>query len=229
MLMTEAMLINYIEDDLSAGIVNLELSEDIIKRNLHRALMLSSDYFSYTTYKTVTVTKTSGSSGYVPLSELGTGIPTIVAVYPVKNVLNIDAALLGLGSVFISTGAALNPQLNAYANMINKLADLESIFGRNARVVGDKLFVDHYFEDITIEYIPEVVSIENINQGSWIRFLIDYTVALCKRQIAQSRGKYVVASNPATTNAADLLQQANEQITKLEEDLKTKGILLTSR
>ena len=62
----------------------------------------------------------------------------IVGVFPTKNVLNIDAALLGLGSVFISTTAALNPQLNAYSSMLNKLTQLESILGRNARVVGDR-------------------------------------------------------------------------------------------
>ena len=228
--MTEATLIQFIEDELNAGIVNIELSEDIIKRNLQRALMLSSDYFNYTTYKTVHVNKTTGSGGYIELNELDDeGIPVVVAVYPTTNVLNIDAALLGLGSIFISTTAALNPQLNAYSTMLNKLSQLESILGRNARVIGDRLYVDHYFSDITVEYIPEVVKIENINQGSWIRFLVDYTTALCKRQIAQARGKYTVDSNPAVTNAADLLDQANAQIERLEEDLKTKGILLASR
>jgi hypothetical protein len=230
MLMTEEMLVQYIKDELNAGIINLELSEDIIKRNLQRALLLSSDYFSYTDYKTVEVNKTTGSGGYVDLSIIDPdGIPIVVAVYPTKNVLNIDAALLGLGSVFISTTAALNPQLNAYSNMLNKLSQLESILGRNARIIGDKIYFDHYFADVTVEYIPQVVKIENINQGSWIRFLVDYTTALCKRQIAQSRGRYVVDSNPATSNAAELLEQANATLIELEEGLKTKGILLASR
>jgi len=229
-LVSKEAAIEFIKDELSAGIVNLELSDDIIERNLSRALMLSSDYFNYTNYVTVDVTKTSGSSGYVELSEIDpNGIPVIVAVYPTVNVLNIDAALLGLGSVFISTTAALNPQLNAYASMIHKLSQLESILGRNARVVGDKIYFSHYFTNVTVEYIPEVVDIEKINEGDWIRFLIDYSVALCKRQIAQSRGKYVVESNPSSANAAELLESANASIDKLEEDLKRKGILLATR
>ena len=36
-----------IEDDLNAGIINLELDETIINRNLDRAIGLSTDYFTY--------------------------------------------------------------------------------------------------------------------------------------------------------------------------------------
>lgn len=229
-IMTEELMIQYIKDELNAGIVNLELSDDIIKRNLNRSLMFSSDYFNYTDYKTVHVNKTTGSSGYVELSEIDpSGVPAIINVYPTKNVLNIDAALLGLGSVFISTTAALNPQLNAYSNMLHKLTQLESILGRNARVVGDKLYVSHYFSDVTVEYIPQQVEIGKIHEGGWIRFLIEYTAALCKRQIAQSRGKFVVSSNPAEINAAELMTQANEKMAQLEEDIKQKGILTATR
>lgn len=89
--------------------------------------------------------------------------------------------------------------------------------------------MDHYWDSVTVQYIPETVDIEHINEGSWIRFLIDYTSALCKRQLAQSRGKYVVSSNPATTNAAELLEQANSQMQVLEEELKMKGVLLARR
>jgi hypothetical protein len=229
-LMTEAQLLQYVKDELSAGIVNLELSDEIILRNINKALWISSDYFNYSSYKTVDVTKTTGSSGYVDLTDIDPdGIPVILKVFPTVNVMNIDAALLGLGSIYINMGMSLNPQLTRYSNMLHKLSQMESILGRNARVVGDKLYVDHYWTSITVEYIPNTVKIENINEGSWIRFLVDYSSALCKRQIAQARGKYVVSSNPATTNAAELIAQADETIQRLEEELKQKGVLLVSR
>lgn len=231
MLMTTEMMKEYIKDELGAGVVNIELSDEIIERNLNRALMLSSDYFNYTTYKTVEVNQTTGSSGYIPLSDLDEDghVPVVVSVFPTTNVMNVDAALLGLGSIYINMGMALVPQLVAYSNMITRLANMESILGRNARVVGDKLYVDHFWSSVTIEYIPNVVKVENIHEGAWIRFLIDYTTALCKRQIAQSRGKYVVASNPAVTNADELLSQANEKISLLEEGLVNKGVVLARR
>jgi hypothetical protein len=230
-LMTEQLMIQYVKDELTAGVVNLELSDDTIKRNLDRALMLSSDYFNYSDYKTITIQKTSGDSGWCSLADIDeSGTPTVLNVYPVANVMNIDAALLGLGSVFISTTAALNPQLNAYSNMLHKLTQLESILGRNARVIGEKLFVSHYFGGtVTVEYIPEKVEIGKIHEGDWVRFLIEYTTALCKRQMAQSRGKYVIGSNPSESNAAELLSDANEALVKLEEALQQKGVLLASR
>lgn len=227
---SDEVIIQYVKDELQAGIVNLELDDDIIYRNLRRALMVSSDYFNYTSYKTLSVTNTTGSSGYIPLTDIDPdGYPTITQVWPTVNVMNIDAALLGLGSIYVNMGMALNPQLMAYSSMLNKLTQLEGILGRNARVVGDKLYLDHYWTDVTIEYIPQMIKVENINEGSWIRFLVDYTTALSKRQIAQSRGKYVVSSNPASTNAAELLTQANDQIATLEEELKSRGVLLARR
>jgi len=229
-LINEQTLIQYVKDDLQAGIVNLEISDDVIKRNIDRALALSSDSWNYTTYKTVDLNRTTGSGGFIELKDLDpNGIPVVVAVYPTTGIMNVDAALLGLGSIYINNNLGLDGQLNAYANMINRVSQLDSMLGRNARVIGDKLYVDKYFSSVTVEYIPQVVSIENINEGAWIRFLVDYSVALCKRQMAQSRGKYVVASNPATTNAADLLESANSRISELEEELKTKGVLLARR
>jgi len=229
-LMTRQTLIQAVKDELQAGIVNLELSNDIIDRNLDRALMLSADYFNYADYITLSVEKTTGSSGFVELNRIDpNGIPTITQVWPTVNVMNIDAALLGLGSIYVNMGMALNPQLMAYAGMLNKLTQLEGILGRNARVVGDKLYLDHYWTDVTIEYIPQTLEVHRINEGSWIRFLIEYTVALSKRQLAQSRGKYVVDSNPATPNAEELLTASNERLTELEEQLQTKGILLARR
>lgn len=93
-LMTENMMVQYIKDNLGAGIVNIELSDDIIKRNLRVALMLSSDYFNYTDYVTLPVTQTTGSGGHVELSSIDPyGIPVILKVYPTTNVMNVDLCL----------------------------------------------------------------------------------------------------------------------------------------
>jgi len=231
MLLNKSTLINMIKDDLNAGIVNLELSDTIIERNLDRSLFVSKDYFNYTDYKTVSLIKGAGSGSYVPLTDIDNsgGKVTIINVFPTQNVMNIDAALLGLGTLYINSAASLDAQLSSYSTMVNRLANLESILGRNARVVGDKLYLDKYYNSVTVEYIPGKLDIEKIHEGAWIKFLIEYTTALCKLQLAQSRGRYVVSSNPASSNAAELIQQATATIDRLEESLKTKGILLTTR
>lgn len=232
MLLSEDILLDMIEDDLSAGIVNLELPREVIKRNLDRALMLSSDYFNYTVYKTVSLTRIDASSGYVDLTELdGSGkIPTIINVYPITQIANTGANLLGLGSTFIMQQSDYNSSnLKNYALLMNKLSAIEGILGRGAKVVGDRLLVSNYLGDVTVEYIPNVITVESINEGTWVSWLIEYTVALGKRQLAMSRGKYKVNSNQFSTNADELLRDANEAIARLDEELKGKGILLASR
>lgn len=243
--MKKADVIQYIKDELNAGgLVNLELPNSVIDRNLERSLAYSSDYFSYILYKTVTLVGADGyQGGYVPLSELDngedlpsgdeetgiTGVPTVVAVYPTRSAVNINSALLGLRSLFIINSNETSKAMQSYSQAVSQLSNLESILGRNAKVVGDKLFVANHYPTVTVAYIPQVVRIENIVEGTWARWLVDYTVALCKRQIAQSRGKFTVSSNPSQPNAATLLEEANAAITRLEAELEMKGTLRTRR
>lgn len=222
-----------IKDELGLSIVNLELPDEVIDRNISRALMTMGAYYSAPSYKTVNITKGRegrDSSGYVELESIDEdGVSVIVAVYPTTNVMRADAALLGLGAMYFNMGQALASQINAYSNMISNLTNLESILGRNAKMVGDRLFIDHYYGDVTVAYIPKVLKIENISDGDWLRWILEYTIALSKRQLAQTRGKFIVTSNPTTTNAETLLSNANEQLATLTEELKTKGILVASR
>lgn len=235
--MTKTELRNIIINELSAGLMNLELEDSIIDSNIDRALSISSDYFSYVSYKTMQITKTTSSGGYILLTTSTPGeecvdpdgIPVITAVIPTQQVVNADAALLGLGSMFLTGLTRLGPQVNAYANTMSRLSQLESILGRGAKVVGDKLFLDKHYEKVTVAYIPQVMKIENIHEGSWINWIIEYALALSKRQLAQSRGKYVVSSNPSTINAAQLLEEANAAMATLKEDLENKGHLRVSR
>lgn len=231
MLVDETTLLEIINDELTAGIVNLELPTTTIRRNLKRALMLSSDYFNYSTFKTVNVNKTGASGGYINLSELDEDnmIPKVIKVYPATQTVATQTGLLGLSSSFIISSSGLDERLTKYASLVSKLSTVESILGRSAKIVGDKLYLDNYYDKVTIEYIPNVVKVEHINEGAWIRWLIEYTVALCKRQLGQSRGKFVVNSNQFTTNAAELLNESTEVITRLEEELQNKGVLLASR
>ena len=242
--MNKDLAIQYINDELTGGgLINLELPGSAIGRNLDRSLAYSSDYFSYVLYKTVTPTASDNQSGYILLSELDngvelegededtgvTGVPTVTAVFATKSSVNINSALLGLGSLFIINSNRTSQAMNSYSQAISQLANLESILGRNARVAGDKLYIANHYPVVTIEYIPQVVRLENVVEGTWQRWLIDYTVALCKKQIVQVRGKYTVSSNPAQANAATLLEEANDAIVRLETELEMKGVLRARR
>lgn len=227
---TKENLISIVKTELTADIVSLELSDTIISNNIDRALWVSSDYWNYMDYKTLDIVASEGSGGFIELSEIDPdGIPVITAVYPTQKTGNMDSSLLGLGSFYIQGYHNWNQRLNTYASMVSKLSQLESILGKNSRVVGDKLYVDKYYNTVTVAYIPNVVKVENINEGSWIQWIIEYAVALSKRQMAQARGKFTVDSNPHAPNAATLLEEANTALEVLREQLENKGVLKVSR
>lgn len=228
---TKLMAIEFIKDDLTGGqVVNLELDDTTIGRNIDRAIMFMSMYYTGLTYKTIDISKKSSTGGYIDFSEIDNkGISTLYAVYPVEEILRTDAGLLGLGHIYLSIGLALDNQIQTYANMLQKLSLLDSILGRNARIVGDKLYVDNYYTKITVAYVPKKLEIDDIHDGEWFKWIIEYALALSKRQLAQSRGKYVVQSSPSQPNAETLLSDANEKLRELEEAVKLKGLLIPSR
>lgn len=223
--------IGIIRDDLTAGgIVNLELHDDVIKKNISRAIRLMSSYYTGPSYKTIDINKSSVTGGYILLDNIDeNGVSVITAVYPIDGILRTDAGLLGLGNIYLSIGLALDNQMQTYANMLTKLSLLESILGRNAKVVGDKLYIDNYYDKVTIEYIPRHLKLYHITDGEWMNWVLEYATALSKRQLAQARGKYTVASSPSQPNASILLEEANNKITELEESMKTKGLFSPSR
>ena len=232
-LMTKQQVIDTVKVELTASVVNLELSDAIITNNIDRALMLSTDYWSYTDFKTLDITTTDGGSGYIELKDIDEDnkTPAIINVYPTNTVMRTQGNLLGLGTFIMkgSNSQHWRNQMLAYGNMVNQMSQLESILNRGAKVVGDKLMVDNFYTSVTIEYIPNVVKVDNINEGSWLEWIIDYATALSKRQIAQSRGKYSVSSNPFETNAVDLLENSNAMIEDLKARLENKGILTMTR
>ena len=231
-IMTEATLIETIKNELTAGMVNVELTDAMIKQIIQRALLISSDYFTYTDFKTLEVIPVSAMGGYINLSDIdvtGNKVPSIINVFPTVGTTNVEGSILGLGSFYLQGNTGLQSYINNYSLMLNKLSMLDSLIGRGARVVGDKLYLDKFVGSVTVEYIPNEVEIEKIHQGSWIMWIIDYSVALAKRHIAQARGKYVVDSNPFTINAATLLDEARTDIERLEAQLQTKGVLQVTR
>lgn len=228
--MTKEELRQIIIEDLSAGLMHFELDNSIVDRNIDRALLYSTDYFNYVSYKTVDITGVAGSSGYIDLTNFdGEGIPVITAVFPTQNITSVESSLLGVGSLYISQGADVTGRLTSYANVMNKYSQMESMLGRGARLVGNRLYIDKYYKSVTLEYIPRKVEIDKIVEGSWLRWIIEYAGALSKLQLGQSRGKYIVSSNPSTINAAELIEQAVATKEQLEQELEQKGILRVSR
>jgi hypothetical protein len=73
----------------------------------------------------------------------------------------------------------------------------------------------------TYNYRPDEALLADTGSGPWIR---DYATAQAKMMLGQARSKFAQLAGPqggVTLNGNDLIQQAQAEIEKLEEDLKT--------
>lgn len=73
----------------------------------------------------------------------------------------------------------------------------------------------------TYNYRPDEVLLADTSSGPWIR---DYATAQAKMMLGQARSKFAQLAGPqggVQLNGSDLIAQAQAEIEKLEEDLKT--------
>ena len=73
----------------------------------------------------------------------------------------------------------------------------------------------------TYNYRPDESLLQDTSSGPWIR---DYATAVAKMALGQARSKFSQLAGPqggVSLNGNDLIQQAQTEMEKLEEDLKT--------
>lgn len=73
----------------------------------------------------------------------------------------------------------------------------------------------------TYNYRPDESLLQDTSSGPWIR---DYATAVAKMMLGQARSKFAQLAGPqggVTLNGNDLISQAQAEMEKLEEDLKT--------
>lgn len=83
-------------------------------------------------------------------------------------------------------------------------------------IKGDEAVLLH-----TYNYRPDESLLQDTSSGPWIR---DYATAQAKMMLGQARSKFASLAGPqggVTLNGNDLIAQAQAELEKLEEDLKT--------
>jgi hypothetical protein len=73
----------------------------------------------------------------------------------------------------------------------------------------------------TYNYRPDESLLADTSSAPWIK---DYALAVAKMALGQARSKFAQLAGPqggVSLNGADLIQQAQAEMEKLEEDLKT--------
>lgn len=86
-------------------------------------------------------------------------------------------------------------------------------------------FNQQYPSSITIDYIPEYQTAEQLTDSYWQNILQQYSLALVKISLSHYRGKLEVANSPFTLNWERLAQEGKEEREKLWNDLVESNLL----
>ena len=87
-------------------------------------------------------------------------------------------------------------------------------------------FNQQYPSSITIDYIPEFTSAEQIDDSYWQNIIQQYSLALVKISLSHFRGKYVnVTGQPFTLNYDRLAAEGKEERDKIWNELVESNLL----
>lgn len=221
---------------LGGGMVDIELDPEHYEAAIDQAL---------TRYR-------YRSSNAVEESWLFLTLQPEQTVYTLPNeIIEIRQILRRGVSGGVSGGAAVDPFSLAYTNayIMNMQANqggslatydfaqqaLETIgrlFGRDINYTWNptahKLTImRRILDDETVllwcyNYRPDFVLLSDPYSKNW---LFNYSLALCKRMLGQARSKFASIAGPqggTTLNGSDLISQADAELERLEEEVKTQ-------
>ena len=88
-----------------------------------------------------------------------------------------------------------------------------------------KLYINNYQAPsmITIEYIPKLSSVEDIQSDYWIDILIKYCVALTKIVLGRIRTRFTQSNALWTQDGDKILEEGNTELKELREILRVNS------
>lgn len=96
----------------------------------------------------------------------------------------------------------------------------KTIMNYSFKFHDNKLYLDGLVGNVVVEYIPnyEEVELESTDED-WVT---SYSLALCKEALGRIRGKFTPGTAPFTLDNEALLSEAQDEKSRLEEDLYEK-------
>lgn len=75
---------------------------------------------------------------------------------------------------------------------------------------------------VTIRYVPDYQDVSEINNDTWIDYLIRMSEANMKKALGRSRSKYKVEGSNVSLDGDLLLQEANAELEQIRQELENK-------
>lgn len=225
---------------LTGGLLDLELTDDIIDRLVASALRETQRYVNTTRLVTIPFNRCIDLKELKDDNGLPIKVSTIVRVYRTqgyvadggKNVM--DPLYASQWQLLSGTGNLYNFQDYAYNYMSwNTILQIRNTTSTDLSYKYDKYNEKLYINvatdaptNITLEFIPRFENIEDVNSDYWIDVIFRMATALCKIAVGRIRTRYTQTNALWQQDGEQLLNEGNNELAELRTSLQENAMLI---
>ena len=233
MKITKDEYIDYIKLDLSGDVLELEISDETISKYIDAAVVELRRYYDQSVLITVPFSRCIDLTGF--------NHSAIVKIYRTQG-FNGDSigntksevdpmyaqqwlAFSSGGMTYSLQNYLLNYMSYSTLQQIRNSTSTDLAFKEDK--AANKLYINGSYENpeqITIEYIPVLTSVEQITSDYWIDILKRLSLALVKRALGRIRTRFTQSNALWVQDGETMLTEGNEELKELREILRTNSI-----
>lgn len=227
-------VIDEIKLELTGYILDMEITDETLVQTVKKALRELERYFDESTMISVPFASCINLDGEFFREK----VSSIVKVYRTEGSgeasegisAMTDPVYLAQFAIFSNGGTMYNLQdyVMNYASWttlgkIRNTVSTELSFKEDRH--NKKLYINNYQAPsmITIEYIPKLTSVEDIQSDYWLDILIKYCVALTKIVLGRIRTRFTQSNALWTQDGDKILEEGNTELKELREILRVNS------
>ena len=223
-------ILDEIKLELTGYILDMEITDETLVSVVKKALRELERFFDESTMITIPYASCIDLDG----EFFNERVSSIVKVYRTEGVgdsyglsaLN-DPIQMAQFAIFSNGGTMYNLQdyIMNYASWMT-MYKIKNTMSTDLSFKEDrhnkKLYINNYNAPsmVTIEYIPKLKSVEDIQSDYWIDILIKYCVALTKIVLGRIRTRFTQSNALWTQDGEKILEEGNTELKELREILR---------
>ena len=226
-------ILSEIKIELTGYILDMEITDETLVSIVNKALRELARYIDETTMISVPYASCIDLDGEFFTEK----VSSIVKVYRTEgtgdnsglSVVN-DPIQMAQFAIFSNGGTMYN--LNDYVMNYSSWMTMYKIKNTMSTELSfkedrhnKKLYINNYNAPsmVTIEYIPKLTSVEDIQSDYWIDILIKYCVALTKIVLGRIRTRFTQSNALWTQDGDKILEEGNTELKELREILRVNS------
>lgn len=240
--MTVADIIDEIKLELTGGVLELEIEDVQLELVIKKALRELQRYWDESSFVTIPYEPCIDLKKYKLDSKYQLDSCSIVKVYrttgmgsasDASNSLTMDPLYAQQFMVFSNAGTMFNLQdyVMNYAAWTT-LSQTRNIVSTDMAFREDKhngkLYINDYSapKTVTIEFIPKLDSVDQIQSDYWQDILVKMSVAITKITLGRIRTRFTQSNALWAQDGEKLLEEGNTELKELREVLRTNANLI---